>query len=679
MPFRAIDPNTPKQQGGFRPLTQGGVPQQPDPFNLAGLDTESLVGIATQRVLPILTPGIQGDPNIKRLSAERKAANDLLISKGFTPAGIKSASRAQELLDRPRFGQIAGGIAGGLAGAATFGPDPSDIITVPAVAGTVAKVLGATVGAGAGGVAGEAAQTAIEEKRLIDRREALTAFATEAGSELGGRGLAGVGKLAFSPLIKKTFPEAAALVDDFAKFGGGFSPTELDDRASLRIGEAFSRGSFGADRIFQVAEEKQGKAALAFAGSIIDDIGEGVARQTPEEIGEIFAEGITRPGGRVLNILDDLFTPLYSQVDELGAGATVSTKGLKTFAKKHLATDTRLNGQFLSPAGKSKLTAIVEGVDELSFSDMRTLRSTFLKDVRKMARDVDQSQGIIKQLAGLTDEAIFDPAATKGLNQEAINLLKNTNRLYRTSQKGLETTLSEKLAKRLLKNPSSVAKEVFPNNNPKAIRLLRESLVEPISGRPSAEGKILWNQLRQTWIADAVEQATKTGVVKPNVYDNIIRKMGPKAFNEMFPEPAQRESVKKIQTLFSTAGKTAPKGASLFARGAQTAGAVTLFQGTKEGDAVKVGVGGALLLGPLAFAKLATTPNGVKLLTAGFKARPGTSAVAPTAARMVRLLQQIDKKESSERRKQIRSAKSKAFQRTTPSKGSLSGFGGRGF
>lgn len=564
-----------------------------------------------------------------------------LTDKGLSPKQIDLTLKAKGVLEGPRVGRTAGGIGGAIATTAIAGrliPGPFDDAAI------LAAFL-ASSGAGVGGVAGEAVQTGVEEGRLITGREALGAFANESLTELGGRGLVGAGKFVFSPLIKQLVPEAASLVDDFAKVGGNFSPSELDKRFSIRVGEAFSRGGFGAKEIFQEFEEKQGRAALAFASEIVDSISEGIARQTPEEIGSIFADGITRPGGRILNILDDLVTPLYKQVDELAEGVSVSTRSLKSFAKKELAKDVRLNKLFLSPTGRSKLTKIVELSDEVSFSDMRTLRSSFLKDISKMARDVDQSQGIIKQIAGITDQAIFDPKAAKGMSEEGLRLLRNTNRLYKAGQQGIKTTFSESIAKRLLKNPSSVIREVFPNNNPKAIRLLRESLVEPISGRPIAEGKILWNQLRQEWLADVVNKATQKGVTEPKVLDNLLRKMGDKGFREMFPEPNIAKEVKKISTLFGVAGQTPPSGASLFARGAQVGGLGLMYKGAKEGDFVGFTAGATLALGPLAFAKLATSPKGASLLTIGFNLKPGASGIVPNTVRMVRLLRSIDSKE----------------------------------
>lgn len=677
-----------EQLGGKLP-TKGKLPA---PFVLGGLGAP---------------PGPITRPDIKEQT--RRQAYSQLLKQGHTPEQLKLTVQAQKMLGRPRYGRGAGGIIGPLAATAIAGraiPGPFDDAAI--LAGLIAAG-----GAGVAGVAGEAAQTALEEKRLIGKREALKAFAIEAGTEIGARGLVRAGKFAMSPFIKKTVPEAAALVDDFAKVGGTFSPTELDSRFSLRVMEGFSRGSFGAAEIFREFEEKQMKAASVFAKNIIDSIAEGVARQTPKEIGETFAKEIISPNGRILMILDDLVNPLYKQVDDLAKesvagfrqirkggrairgvtgrfqpakelqririGPKVSTKSLKTFANKQLATDKRLNGQFLSPIGRSKMKKIVGMGDDISFSDMRLLRSSYLRDVRKLARDVDQSQGIIKQLAGIADDAIFDPKSTKGLNREALNLLRNTNALYKQGKEGIKTTFSESLMKKLVKNPSSVVKEVILDDNPTAIKLLRESLVEPISGKPSAEGKILWNQIRQAWLANAVEETTKEGVVNPRTYNNIIKKLTVEGFNELFPEPAVRSNVIKLHQLFEVVGKKPPTGLSLFSRGAQTMGVVKMYQGAKASDFIGFTTGGLLSIGPLAFAKMSMNPTGLKLLTAGVKMKPGATGLVPNAVRMIRLLREINAKENKQRLKELRQQQLRGKIAREPTLRQMRGLGGRGF
>lgn len=651
------------------------------------------------------------------VETQRRRAFQELLALDFTPKQIELTVQAQRMLGGPRIGRGAGGVLGAIGATALAGrfiPGPIDDVAI-----MIALI--AAGGAGISGVAGEAIQTGIQEKRLIGKREALKAFVIEAGTELGGRGAVRAGKFFAGPFIKKTVPEAAALIDDFAKVGGAFSPTELDRRFTLRIGEAFSRGGFGAREIFQEFEERQGSAALVFANNIIDALGEGIARQPIREIGEEFAKGITKPGGRVFNMLDDLFDPLYAQLDELvkestfgfrqirkggvvrgvsgrfipakelqriRTGAGVSTKSLKAFAQrikdqnKRLVAVAKRTGRdlpLLSPAGKKVLKDIDNMPETLRHLDYRAFRTKVLKESRKLNRDLDVSDSMVKQISNVTRKELLDPVTVSNTSVETRRLHANISRLYSSSQDILEKEFSEKLAKRLVTNPSSVLKEIIPEGNPKGMEILRKSLVEPIQGIPSAEGKVLWNQVRQAWLADIVDQATKEGVVNPRLYNNLLRKMGRPAFNEMFPEPAIRQSVDKIQNLFTIVGKAPPTGASLFSRGAQTLGVVKMWQGAKAADFIGITHGGLLAIGPLAFAKLATSPKGVKFLTTGFRLKPGASGLVPNAVRMVRLLREINQKENRQRKAfELRKAALTRIRRA-PTAPQLRGFRGRGF
>ena len=109
-----------------------------------------------------------------------------------------------------------------------------------------------------------------------------------------------------------------------------------------------------------------------------------------------------------------------------------------------------------------------------------------------------------------------------------------------------------------------------------------------------------------------------------------------------------------------------------------------MYNSGKEGDMIGFTAGATLAIGPLAFAKLATTPNGVKFLTAGFKMKPGASGLVPNAVRMIRLLKSMNEKENKQRLarlklEQRRIRQAKASPPSTPTLGELRGFGGRGF
>ena len=371
-----------------------------------------------------------------------------------------------------------------------------------------------------------------------------------------------------------------------------------------------------------------------------------------------FAFRQIRKGGVAIRGVSGRFIPA-KELQRIRTGAGVSTKSLKAFAQrikdqnKRLVAVAKRTGRdlpLLSPAGKKVLKDIDNLPKTLKHIDYRAFRTRVLKESRKLNRDLDVSESMVKEVSSITRKELLDPSTVSNTSVEARRLHANISKLYASSQEILEKEFSEKLAKRLVTNPSSILKEIIPVGNPTGMEILRKSLVEPIQGIPSAEGKALWNQIRQAWLADIVEQATKEGVVNPRVYNNLLRKMGRPAFEEMFPEPVIRQSVDKVQDLFTLVGKAPPVGASLFSRGAQTLGVVKMWQGAKAADFIGITAGGLLTIGPLAFAKLATTPKGIKFLTAGLKIKPGATGFIPNAVRMVRLLREMKKKENQQRK-----------------------------
>ena len=624
--------------------------------------------------IPIPNLSVMGEKR-KQEELDRRDAFVGLVKEGYSPKQINLTLQTNKVLEaqkRIRAGKMIGGTVAGLA-AGQLVPGPAD-------EAVLLRATIAALGAGAGGATGEAIQTGLEEKRIIGRREALKAFASEAAFEGLGRGATIGVKYLASPFIKKTIPEAAALVDEYAKFGGTFSPTELDNRFSLRVGEGLARGAFGTDRTFRVAEEAQRNTALAFAHSIIDNMVEysddvikntiaktatGASKESLEQIGKEFGEGITRPGGRVFRQMDELFDPLYKQLDDLTKGTGVSTSSLKAFRKKVIADNQRLVAQakrtgkelpLLSSAGAETLKDIDNLPIVVSHSDYRAFRTRILEEGRKLNRDVDVSKSMVKKVASITRDELFNPGSVASASPEAKTLHKNITRLYAATQDALETTFSPQLAKRLAKNPSDVVRAVIPNNNPKAIRQLRLALTNPAGGTfvPDVQGTILWENLRRTWLSNAIEDASKEGIIKPVVYDNTIRKLGPAAFNELFPEPGVAKRAKEIQVLLKAVGKKPPASFSLYTKGIQGVGLIKMYQGQKQGDYVGFTVGGVLAFGPYTIAKMATTPGGVKFLTSGFNIKQGSSAIVPFAARAIKLSHEIDQGQRTEQIKLLK-------------------------
>jgi hypothetical protein len=283
----------------------------------------------------------------------------------------------------------------------------------------------------------------------------------------------------------------------------------------------------------------------------------------------------------------------------------------------------------------------------MTFRQQRQIVSAFKKQVRQMGREADPYEGMIKRFTKIADDVLFDPASAKNLPPEAQNLLRNTNRVYKTTQEALETEFPEKLIAQLGRTagtPRGVIGTLMPKN-PDAIKRLRLSYTHPIAGQYSREGDALWKQMRTMYFADAVDDALKTGIAKPAALDAALKKIGPQAMNELVPDKAGKEAVKEIRNMFGVLAGKSPSGAALIVRGSQAGAAYTMYRGIKEDDYLQVAASGAVLLGPMAFVKLASTPAGRKMLTAGIKLKPGASPLVPIGARMANLLRKLETKE----------------------------------
>jgi hypothetical protein len=638
---------------------------------------------------------------------QRQEAYDTLIAQGKTPEQIRFVLGVNKKLTPVPMGRTAGSIVGSIGLPLAVGaliPGPFDeAITIPMALAKAGRAVLPYAGAGIGGGIGEAIQVGLEEKRRITTGEFLKAFGKELAYEGAGRGAVRSIKFTLSPFIKRTIPEAAALADDFAKVGGTFPPTALDGRFHLTLAEEVSRGAFGARQVFEDMAQKNVRAAQVYAGQFLDMMADSTARLGPKQLGKEFAEGIARPTGFVFRQADEIIDGLYAHLDELTearfkrvfgdiampsqildeTGKPITTMKRRVVGKKLVATlgpefkeleefvpigvNTRKLKRFwievlqenkkalkLGRKGAFTLTpgAIAEGenvihnlAETVPHKTMRNIRSRVLRDVRKLHLDANQDEALIKRFEQVMFDTLTDPRSVKGSTSEIQNLFNNTRQLWTSLREGTEKVFPEKMINRILKNPSGVIKEIFPKNNPTAIKRLRISLTEPIQGMKSREGKRLWMQLRTAWFDDAVEEATKGEVARPNVFHNIIHRQGPEAIAEMIPDAAGKRQLKNIEDLLTAMSKKPAAGASLFIRGGQVGGLYLMYDGWREGDFLQISTGGALVAGPYFFAKMAAHPLGSKLLRTGIRLKPGSTSLVPITARLINLANKIDKDE----------------------------------
>jgi len=652
-------------------------------------------------------PGpIQRNPQFDIELQRRQAYNRL--RKRYAPEQIKFILDVNKKIKAPpTAGRGIGGAVGSIGLPLLVGlaiPAPEEIITWPAAAARAIQILSPYVGAGLGGALGEAVQTGIEEKRIATRGELLKAAGKELVLEGATRGIVHAGKFAFSPFIKRTIPEAAALAEDFAKFGGVFDPTALDKRLSISIAMEVARGGFATKEVFEEMGKKSGKAGVLYAEHFLDLMANSTARMGKEQLGREFAEGVSRPTGFVFKQIDDIIDGLYKRLDDLvdarfkrvfktvrkptefldefgkpitketrkvvGKKLTaklspgfeelekfvpvgVKTRKLKRFWLEVLKENKKAlklgkKGAFtLTPAAIAEGENVIKNLgDVIPHRTMRNIRSKVLRDIKKLHMDVNQDEALIKRFEKITFETLTDPDSVKGMTPDIQNLFNNTRNLYASMRTGTEDIFPEKLIDRVLKNPANITAEIFPKNNPTAIRRLRKALIEPIQGVKNKKGEYLWNQLRTSWFEDAVEQATKENVIKPHIFENLIkRRLGKKALEEMVPDNTGKRQLRNIRTLLEAMSKKPAAGASLFIRGAQVGGFYYIYDGWKDGDFLKISAGAALVMGPRFFAKMAAHPLGNSLIRKGISLEPGSSALVPVTARLVNLARQIDKQE----------------------------------
>jgi len=629
-------------------------------------------------------------------------------NKGYDPNLVNSALAISKQVNAPRYGRMIGaGAAAVGASLLTGGFEPTDLLTMPTVYRTVA--------AGLGGVGGEATQTGIEERRLISPKEAGKAFLIEAGTELAGSGATtAVKKGILKPLglVKKppkgmTIDDLSELQDTFSKYGGKFSPAELDRRWQVKTAEGWSRGAFGAEELWKEMEEAQGNSTRVMADTLIRSITGKSIEETPEILSKDFAASISK-GGALLEKGENWFDDLYNKIgemtksnivkktgvvevpssilDESGKpitknvekvigkeyeGATISIRNLKKWASEKLAKNDNMlqvgeegRNVLFNTEGRTALENILALKDDIGVGEVRKLRTQNLNKTLQYARDVNSDKGLMEEMGARITDTLFNPENAKGFTPEAMNLLKNTNKLYSEFSSNIKGKIwKEALVDTITKNPTKGIDYILPDGNPESIKNMRESLMWPtgktgVNGESlpiDPEGVTMWNKLRQAKLANMANKIFSEDVVKKGTVNKLFDETGEKTFKELFPEKEITENLSDLKKVLVRVSEKPPTGNSLYVRGMQASGLGMILYGNKgDNNYVTIGAGGALLISPYVFARLAMTRTGTSLLTAGFK-NTGSTPITAIGARIVNYLHQQDvvEKKRAERAKNI--------------------------
>lgn len=535
----------------------------------------------------------------------------------------------------PTVGSVVGGLGGALAGGPTVWGVP-----VTAVAG-----------AGAGAVGGERAQIALERTVGLHGAPPVPRMLREGAFGVVGEGVAtpalrAVGRT-LAPFASKV---TTAGVEAMRAMKGKVLPAQATESRVLDIVQNIAEGSiFGGGRMreFHQAQEK-------IVSTLVDDaVAKYGGRVGSEEAGAGFAQALEgavdqfhQAGGR-----------LYRVVDQLTDGAMVPTKIFDDFTREELTkrgalpgevtgdTGLRLLREFadlaqdlttttpastlVDAAGKPLREAVTDSAPNLiSFEQAHFLRGQLLSKIRLYEREADDvARGIAEQLLKRLDAAMDQGAI--GLSPHGQDAWRAANAFWRQGKQQFETKFLRSLLNR---EPDSVAKALMANNSSVLIRQARQAV-------PAKD----WTPVQAAMVTNLVTKATdvETGQISGRSLLTQIKSLGP-SLTEIFPKTA--DEVKRLGRVLATVQQRQGEGTGRMyiqlAQGSALAGVLTGGFGLTSPPSLGTGIGasGVILLGPVAMSRILTSPRGIRWLTTGLTAPPGSEAAVRAATNLATFL-----------------------------------------
>jgi len=559
----------------------------------------------------------------------------------FVRKGMESGDIVQEqpgFLDmlQAKWPQIAGSMVGAGVGAATFGPDPSDLVTVPAAAAGTAKFLGGVAGAGLGGAAGKGYQQAYRmnqpgAKPMTMKEiysEQLLAGIEEAGSELAGRGIAkGVGAGARFVGRKMVAPGAQSAAKLLRESGLGITLAQATDNRLIDIMESIAEGSlFGGGRLQTLKIIQTPKAINKAVGSLSDDFATALGKLSPEEAGELILDAVNQKN----TAFNRASRSVYKQVDKLvkqsgQTGDIVDITPLKKFARQRLASKVDI---LRSTTGDTLLRGVDNLPSKVSLKQASSLRSALSTQTRTMSVTKDVALGVTKQLTKMSDAAI--EKSGKELSGEAYNMWRFANKFHREGKQVFNSKLVRSLKKTLVDNPEKAVPRIFQREASKQIRLLRTALEEKTE---KGIAEPAWDTIKHSYL----ESILKKGRVETGDFigKKFLSQLDDDILNATF-SAGEVASIKNLGNAVELLQRPTTKmggGGSLVIKILQ-AGAIY-----NPGEILNNPTQAAVILSPIAMATIATSKKWSKLLIEGMKDPVGKSAAL---VRLSRIAAKID-------------------------------------
>lgn len=564
------------------------------------------------------------------------------------PPGLlsRTASAVTPLIPQTT-GAIAGGVVGGVAGLAVgsrFG--------VPSQGAMAGRVIGSGLGAGVG----EVAQIGLEKIGLVPPPAKSAEIVPRIKSAVKGGAIGEVGGAVMVKGFQKVLAPFASKVTTAGRealnlFGKTVTPAQVTSSRVLDVAENISGSSLLGGGRMQAFRLQQGEIAKNLADQMVDAMG---PRMSGEAAGDVVAEGITRRGDafrvaakevygaldavlgakyanvptitmRPSTILDASGQPMMKSVTtmtrELVGGGTVTTTGLKQFARDYLEKQGETLATLRGTRTESLLKDTLGLPDTISFSHAQHLRSELLQ-VKRVISDPESSRfvGATQQLSKHIDAAMENGA--KALSGEAARAWRAANSFYK---KGQETFYRRYVTKLVEKNPEKIADYLL---SPKATTTVRA-----VKAATTPEGfKAIQSQYSQKLLSaatDANENLIGTKLT------TTLKRYGATTREVLGPEMAQRwEGLGRVLTTIQA--KQGEGTGKIFIQLKQ-AGAITEAAGLLLGGAGVVNpvAAGTIVLGPAALGRIMTNPRAIRWLTTGLTAPVGSQRAIHAASQIL--------------------------------------------
>jgi hypothetical protein len=542
---------------------------------------------------------------------ERSGLSDVLGSLGRTLSYADPMKRATTD-PRQMVSDIGTGLEIGLPFLASPLPPPLRIPLTGLLQGTGTAIKSAAGGAPPGRMLKEAGESALYGI---------------AGQAIG-EGLGAATQKTLAPFAKQIDRPALATAKQY-----GIKPfpsevineTTTSSNLNKLLEEASSKSLFGA-AITKRTRYNNFQALQKYKTDVLDKIAPDTA---PTQMKQMVVDAIQGNENAFRNVAQTL----YDDVDK-AARVTPSVTNVKAFANKVLAS---IPEQERLAAGKggteasalvSQLERVAQLPNNIPFQHAQYYRSQLLTTIRTDKSPIGgQIKGTASKIADLFDSSMNQAAKQSG--SDIYSKYRQASEFWRQGKDLFNSDVVASLAKQ---DPEELARIVFAPRSGENIGRV-EAAINPdtFSAIKRGTSPEVWQRFKRAGLENLIESKvfqkvnTQTGdefLRGANLYETL-KSYGNETLNKWL-DPTEKQAVMDFAKMASRINTKEPT-MGLWGMGQLNAGMIGLGTGYISGDPTFAITSAGLIMGaPALYAKLVTSNVGRRLLTEGYRIRPGT-------------------------------------------------------